>query len=507
MKEWTLEERYRVLQSADEIKDLHDRISQSVYRQTYHVQPVTGLSSDPNGFVRHKGLWHLFYQWCPWGAVHGLKYWYHVTSKNLVTWQNAGIGLKPDRDYDNKGTHSGSGISVGDDLYLFYTGNHRDENWVRTPYTCAAYLGEDGRPVKLEAPLFGPRDDHSEHQRDPKVFFVERQNAYFIFIGAQTLDKRGCVLVYKSPELLSGWEFAGELKVPGYEDFGGMWECPSIERIDGKDVLVFSPQYTKLPGRGESTNHNIYFVGTMDYDTLTFTPDGPYRYLDFGFDFYAAQIAPNTDDPDMAVMIAWIGLPDNHYPTEPEDWEGSMTLPRELRLKDGKLTQTPAFGMEALRERTLVYYHYNEDDPDQTKGGGTPGKDIMRGRIPVYSEIMLNAAEGDFNLTLFARPDGKGGMSFDYKAETQTFTVDKSHMDLRYNQNVGEVLEMPLDRPLENMRVFIDASSVEVFVNEGEAVFTTHVYPTEREHYCSMTQPKDLAIFTLRKSIDDAFVI
>ena len=65
MRQWTTEERYRVLHSPDEISDLYDKISKSVYRQTYHVQPVTGLSSDPNGFTCHNGTWHLFYQWCP----------------------------------------------------------------------------------------------------------------------------------------------------------------------------------------------------------------------------------------------------------------------------------------------------------------------------------------------------------------------------------------------------------------------------------------------------------
>ena len=74
MRQWTQEERYRVLHSPDDISELFERNSKSVYRQTYHVQPVTGLSSDPNGFTCHKGTWHLFYQWCPWGAVHGLKY-------------------------------------------------------------------------------------------------------------------------------------------------------------------------------------------------------------------------------------------------------------------------------------------------------------------------------------------------------------------------------------------------------------------------------------------------
>ena len=353
MKQWTQEERYRVLQSPEEVRDLHARISKSVYRQKYHIQPVTGLSSDPNGFAFHQGMWHLFYQWCPWGAVHGLKYWYHVTSEDLIHWHNAGVGLKPDRDYDNKGTHSGSAISVDGELYFFYTGNHRDENWVRTPYTCAAVLDKNNRPEKLPAPLFGPRDDYSEHQRDPKVVWNPEKKKYFIFIGAQTLDKRGTVLIYQSEKLLEGWSFAGQLKVPGYESFGGMWECPYIVNISGKDLLIFSPQYTKLPGRSESTNHNVYLIGHMDYDTLTFTPDGPYRHLDYGFDFYAAQGASNVGDPNKAILISWIGLPDNHYPTEEEDWEGSMTLPRELRIVDGKLVQTPIADITALREKEL----------------------------------------------------------------------------------------------------------------------------------------------------------
>ena len=185
--------------------------------------------------------------------------------------------------------------------------------------------------------------------------YNEAKKRYYIFIGAQTLDKRGCVQVYTSKEPLSGWQFAGQLKVPGYEAFGGMWECPYIVNISGRDVLIFSPQYTKLPGRGESTNHNVYLVGRMDYDTLTFTPEGPYRHLDYGFDFYAAQGAASIGETDKAILIAWIGLPDNHYPTEEEDWEGSLSLPRELRIVDGRLVQTPIPGLKALRGAEILF--------------------------------------------------------------------------------------------------------------------------------------------------------
>ncbi len=508
MKEWTREERYRVLRNPEEIRDLYEQIRHSEYRQAYHVQPMTGLSSDPNGFALYNGVWHLFYQWCPWGAVHGLKYWYHVSSPDLLHWKNEGIGLAPDKEYDNKGTHSGSAISDGEDLYFFYTGNHRDEDWTRTPYTCVAKMGPDGRPVKAEKPLFGPRADYSEHQRDPKVFYVEEKGKYYIFIGAQTLDKKGCVQVYSSPYLLEGWQFEGQLKVPGYEDFGGMWECPCIRRLGDRDVLIFSPQYVKLPGRGESTNHNVYMTGHMDYDSLTFTPDADYRYLDYGFDFYAAQLASNTKDPDSAVLISWIGLPDNHYPTEEEDWEGSMTLPRELRIRGGRLFQTPVSGIEALR-REEVFHTESAADGTQTVPGGAalsggPADPVM---LPEACEVLVRPAPGDFSLRLFAGKDGTGGFVIDYNSKTGVCTVDRRGMKKRFNTGVFEVLEMPLDTAPTELRIFIDRSSVEIFVNGGEETFTSHVYPENTEHGLCVTEGSAVRVWALETTVSDDFVV
>ena len=485
MRQWTLEERYRVLQSPEEIRPLHERISRSAYRQLYHIQPVTGLSSDPNGFARFKGTWHLFYQWCPWGAVHGLKYWYHVSSPDLIHWKNEGVGLRPDRIYDNKGTHSGSAIAAGEDLFLFYTGNHRDENWVRTPYTCAAVLAEDGRPVKLPEPLFGPRPDYSEHQRDPKILRNPEDGFYYIFLGAQTLDKKGTVLVYRSEKLLEGWSGRGQLRVAGYEELGGMWECPYLVRLGGKDLLIFSPQYTKLPGRGESTNHNIYFIGRMDYEALTFTPEGPFRHLDYGFDFYAAQGARDPEEQDKAVLVAWIGLPDNHYPTAEEDWEGSMSLPRELRIRDGHLFQTPPEAILSLRE----------------------GEVPPEGRLLPACELCLRCEGQDLDLALFTREDGSGGLRLRYDATAQSLLADRSQMALRFNEQLGEALTVPLLTPLRELRIFIDRSSVEIFLNGGEETFTTHLYPTGEEFFYRCSGETELRIFRLGPSVRDDFVI
>ena len=265
-----------------------------------------------------------------------------------------------------------------------------------------------------------------------------------------------------------------------------MWECPYIVNISGSDVLIFSPQYTKLPGRAESTNHNVYLIGKMDYDTLTFTPQSGYRHLDYGFDFYAAQGASNVGDPDKAILIGWVGLPDNHYPTEEEDWEGSMGLPRELRVKDGKLFQTPVSGIETLR------------------AGEAPAD----GTIPSACEILVEpAADGDFDFNLYTRADGTGGLRLHYDAGSGTCTIDRTGLNKRFNMAVGEVLDMPLENPLTSLRIFVDHSTTEYFVNNGEAVFTTHSYPEAEEFHYTATDGAAVKIYRLSPSVRDDFVV
>ena len=278
--------------------------------------------------------------------------------------------------------------------------------------------------------------------------------------------------------------------MPGYEAFGGMWECPCIVNISGRDVLIFSPQYTKLPGRGEGTNHNVYLIGAMDYDTLTFTPDGPYRHLDYGFDFYAAQgaaIEPAAYDPGRAILIAWIGLPDNHYPTADEDadWEGSLSLPRELRIKDGRLVQTPLPALSQLRDQEIA-----------------PG-----GALPAACELEIACPGGDFDLNLFTRADGSGGLRLYYDAQRRVCRVDRSGMDRRFNTHLDEALDMPLDTPPEKLRVFVDRSSVEIFAGDGGATFTTHLYPTEGERFYTAGAGVTVKGWTMKKAVTDEFVI
>lgn len=487
MKTWTREERYRVLKDPEEIRPLHDRIVASPYRQTYHIQPVTGLLNDPNGFGYHDGLWHLFYQWCPWGAVHGLKYWYHVTSTDLITWKNEGVCVKPDTEWDNKGAYSGSALAGHGSLYLYYTGNHRDSDWTRKSYTCLVRLGEDGTAQKAEAPLFGPNPDYTEHQRDPKIIHDPKTQRYYILLGAQRKDRTGCCLVYTSKEPFSGWLFLGELKVPGFEDFGDMWECPSIEQINGQDILLFCPQHLTIPGRGNARNHNGYLIGHMDYETLTFTPIGRFHVLDRGFDSYAAECAATIHhNKDRAILIAWMGLPDAVYPTDDEDWSGCLTLPRVLRMRGRRLIQTPIEELKLLRGDVV---------PQDAK------------TLPRACDLELHCGGQDMELHLFTRDGGRGGFIISYDHEHQLFTVDRSHMKRRFNNGEGEVRKRVLENGLQQLRIFIDHSSIEIFVNDGDAVFTSRIFPKEEETGYQLSGDAMMKAWQMRPAVRDDFVI
>ena len=117
--EWSREERYQRMEDVSEasIVELAKKTSEGPYRQTFHIQPNTGLLNDPNGFSYYNGQYHLFYQWFPLGPVHGVKYWYHVASDNLVDWQDLGIAMAPDTAYDSHGVFSGTGFVENDQLH------------------------------------------------------------------------------------------------------------------------------------------------------------------------------------------------------------------------------------------------------------------------------------------------------------------------------------------------------------------------------------------------------
>lgn len=463
------EQLYRRIDQAEEgeWESLKQLAEQSPWRQKFHIQPEAGLLNDPNGFSFFEGEYHLFYQWFPLGTGHGMKYWYHTSSTDLVHWRNRGIGIAPGGPFDSHGAFSGSAIEKDGKLYLMYTGNTRSREWVRHPFQCMAVMEPDGVITKLEQPVIlkVPRG-YTDHFRDPKVW--EAEGSYYCVIGAQRLDMTGSAVMFRSPDLRQ-WHFAGEIGT-SLKSFGYMWECPDYFEQDGTGILLFSPQGLSRQGdRFRNIYHSGYLIGSpMNLSSREFQ-HGEFRELDYGFDFYAPQTMQAPDG--RRLLTAWMGLPEIEYPTDDQGWAHCLTVPRELSLKDGRLIQRPVRELEKLRgAKTEVRTVVN----DQSLSIAELAGDAYELQVEIRDEgadrfgIEFRAGRLEKTVLYYDRAEGK--LVLDRSLSGQSFA-------LKYGTERKCPLELK-DGAL-TLHLFVDISSVEVFVNDGEATFTARIFPEQ----------------------------
>lgn len=463
--EWTKEQRYRKIEDAsrEELETLKANVAQSPWRLRFHIQPQTGLLNDPNGFSYFNGEYHLFYQWFPLGPVHGMKYWYHTKSTDLVHWENVGIGIEPEEYFESHGVFSGSALEHDGQLYLFYTGNTRDENWIRHPYQCMAVMNKEGQITKFKEPVIpSVPEGYTDHFRDPKLW--KQDGAFYAVIGAQRENQTGCVVLYRSTDL-HDWEFLGEIQT-GLKDFGYMWECPDYFELHDKGVFVFSPQ--GLEPQGDAF-HNIYqsgylIGGKLDLETRTFV-HGEFAELDRGFDFYAPQTT--LDPKGRRILVGWMGLPDVSYPTDKHGWAHCLTLPRELSLKDGKLIQQPIPELQTLRKDQAELEDLLDD---QTKS-----YEQFEG---ISYELICefeNQDADEFGVHLRAGDKEETVIKFD--RTEQKVVLDRSRSGELSAVEHGTVRKCGVVGDKVRFHIFVDVSSVEIFVNDGQEVFTARIFP------------------------------
>lgn len=480
--EWTKEQKYRKIEdiSKEEYKELEKQVEQCPYRQKFHVQPKTGLLNDPNGFSFYKGEYHLFYQWFPLGPVHGLKYWYHVTSKDLVHWDDRGIGIEPTEYFESHGVFSGSGIVENDELYLFYTGNTRDENWVRHPYQCLAIMDKQGQIRKNEKPLITQQEGYTDNFRDPKVF-KGNDGKYYCIIGVQDNNELGTVIYYESDDLLN-WTFKKEIETT-YKGNGFMWECPDYFELEEKGVLIFSPQGLKPEGdKYQNGDNSGYLVGNkINFQNGVFN-HGEFTELDRGFDFYAPQTM--EDEKGRRILISWCGLPGVDCVTDKNGWAHNMTLPRELKLKNDKLYQIPVKELESLRknERMIAVTIKNEEREFQGFNGSTYEMmcefENITGRY-----VGLKFRKGINEETVFY-----------YDLEDKKLVLDREKSGEKTVLEFGTVRKCYMNSKNLKLQMFVDTSMVEIFINDGEEVFTSRIYPSKDSTGISVFTDKSVDI-------------
>lgn len=464
MNQWTREARYRPLSDlAPEVYQLmKEEVRNSPWRFSFHIQPPTGLLNDPNGFVYHNGTYHLFYQWFPLGPVHGLKYWYHMTSKDLVHWFDEGAALIPNDAPDSHGAYSGSGFVKNDQVHIMYTGNKRDAEWNRHTSQIVGHLRSDGRIEKHLPPAIPTvPNGYTEHFRDPKVF--QHHDTWYCIIGAQRDDLSGCTVMYQSQDA-ENWTLMGELKT-GYDQFGYMWECPDYFELDGKGLLLFSPQgISPEDDRYQNIFQSGYLMGQpLALPELTFQHED-FVELDFGFDFYAPQTTLAADG--RRILVGWMGLPDISYPSDRYNWAHGLTLPRELTLENQRLRQKPVQELTSLRKETL--YEQELELVDQ----------LLPAQAEIFELELSQLQLSSDQLEVKLRVSDQEQTVLRYDQQTRRFTIDRALSGAEVPAlDYGTTRSITLTEPLHTLRVFVDRSSVEVFLNDGEAVASARIFP------------------------------
>ena len=289
----------------------------------------------------------------------------------------------------------------------------------------------------------------SLHVRDPKVW--EEDGAYYMVLGARTKDDKGCILLYKSNDLYN-WELnsvpAGRLDNMGY-----MWECPDTFKLDGKDVLMFSPQGMEAEGYNYNNVYQCgYALGSFD-DNKQELKIGEFVEIDRGFDFYAPQTF--EDSKGRRIVIGWMGVPDaveHKNPTIDNFWQHQLTIPRELVLKNNRVYQIPVVELEALRKGESVKNNVslNEETTLDIFESNTFELNIKFENSNEFEVELREDCKLSFSNKLFKLQLGKSGYGRDMRAvEIESVNA---------------------------IRIFSDNSSLEIFLNNGEEVFSTRIY-------------------------------
>ncbi|KAI8435540.1 hypothetical protein MSG28_003836 [Choristoneura fumiferana] len=415
------------------------------YRLHYHVAAPVGWINDPNGFTYYKSEYHLFYQYYPYDSVWGPMHWGHVASKDLVHWRYLPTALVPEKEQ----CFSGSAVVDGDTMILMYTGhvNLDAEPWANeTQYIAYSDDGitfhkYEGNPVIAAAP------NDSPDFRDPKAW--RHGDHWYVVIGSKTTDQRGRILLYRSTDM-KNWEFLNVLAESNGESY--MYECPDFFELDGKHILLMSPQGMEPQGdRYKNLHQTGFIIGSFNYDTFEFVPEVDFQEIDYGHDFYAAQ---TMEAFGRRVLVGWFNMWEQPHPEKEDGWSGAMTIVRELRLVGDRITMWPVEDMIQLRDEVKMV---GVLQPNQELRFGKTAELIVSGDLTQKMEIQIEGTSGGEKAWLRWEPDvGK-------------VVVDRGSGDIR------QVEWTPILS--KRWRIFLDASSMELFCGEGEVVFSSRVYP------------------------------
>ncbi len=456
----------------------------NTYKPSYHFSASNGWLNDPNGLVHFRGEYHMFYQYHPdtledRGAVGAC--WGHAVSKDMLRWRDLPIALMPSEPYDKDGCWSGTAIVKDDKLYLLYTGYAETPDGVRQTQ-CLAYSSDGVNFEKYpENPVIGtdnlPKHNSKIDFRDPDAF--KFGDEWHIFIGSHTGYGKPQCLVYTTKDLINYECFGAAEK---RSNSGTMWECPNVIGFgDGRMGLIVSPQWYPSDGdKFTNVSSTVYGTGRYNVEEKRFRVS-TFREVDTGCDFYATRCMQlNERTP---VMLSWLQMWGRRMlPLElGHGWSGVIGLPRVLSLnRDYQLIQEPIHA---------IYNCFKKKVRESIRLNGERRFSKIRGRS-IYLRVSVSTASDDTDFVELRLLEGEGNYAsliFNFKESTVTF--DKSHVLYPLGGHPNEcessrsgVRTVQLRHSYQARRkrfqaeIFIDKSTVEVFIDNGIATMSNLVF-------------------------------
>lgn len=457
-----------------------------LYRPQIHYSPPEHWMNDPNGLVQVGGRYQMYYQYHPYSSVWGPMHWGHADSADLLHWVTYPWVLGPDERGAifsgsavlDPGNTAGLGAAGSSPLIAIYTYHNHDieaNHGIAVESQGLAYSLDQGKTF-AKYPKIILQNPGTRNFRDPNVHWFEPTQRWIM-----TLVATDHVEFYSSRNL-KDWDYESGFGA-GRGAHGGVWECPDLMRMQAepggetRDVLLVSTN-PGGPGGGGGTQ---YFVGHFDGHHFTEdVPDGAPQWLDYGPDYYAA-VTWNRDhhgNSEPPVVLGWMN--DWRYaiktPTSP--WRSAMAIPRELHLLANgthhRMTAVPIPAVTSLASHSIAIANrrqLNASELLQRDGKTIPALDfnlVVDSPRRAPFELRLH---NRFGQSLLLQTDPSSG-----EVRLDRSQSGKVDFDASFTTPVNAPARMPESGRL-SIRLLVDQSSVEVFLNDGETDITAQVFP------------------------------
>jgi len=419
-----------------------DTTNRERFRPAYHHTPLYGWMNDPNGMFYKDGVWHLYYQYNPYGSQWENMTWGHSTSRDLIHWETQPLAIEADW---LGSIFSGSCVTNGNEVVAFYTsaGHHQTQSMAVSKDGGRTFKKYSGNPVlsTSDVPDF----------RDPKAFWNDDIKAWNLILAA------GQEMRIYSSKNLKDWKYESSFGKE-YGNHSGVWECPDLFEI--KDEKLNIKKWVLIcninPGGPFGGSATQYFVGQFDGKKFTCeSMPKVTKWMDYGKDHYATVSFYNAPD-NRRVVLAWMSNWQyaNQVPTK--QFRSANSIPRDLGLfrcgEETYVSVVPSKEMLAAR-------------------GDKQKKPIEACEIIVdlknQSEIVLSNTKGE-------------QVVMTYDAAKQTFTMDRTKSgDVSFSEAFPCTTEAPTFGQIRQLRIFIDRCSIEAFDADGKMAMTNLVFPSE----------------------------